>query len=271
MRNLLLSTILIFFISCGAQKVIIYNLDYVITYRLNSNLQLNPAQKEELENDVGNFLNSNKEYSALKINSILEQVRFNKKDQSPKYTVKNSTKILTQIDDVYFHLSAHFTPILSEHIASLSTKQQRKYLIKLEEKGQEIQKVPIEESLEKALSRFSYMFGDLNKEQIELINKFIQGQQRFRQLRFKHRALFAITTDEIFILKEEKERRSAFEILFKKYDVDFEKRLKENQVKNLIPFWIQFANNLSEKQKDHFNERLDEIRSWIVYFAKQSY
>lgn len=241
---------------CAAKKMAAQNADFLIETQIEKRLPLYSAQKQQLSKDVDSFLNSQKVFTKEAL-PVLNEIDFDPHQIDARYDKLNS---------LYKKLALNFSKIMSKHMAVLDQKQQKDFSKNLQEENKDLDKVKPDDRLEKIHDRFKTLFGTMSEKQKSIFEEHRAHLLKSQSSRIERRKKLHHRFEEIYKLDISATSREEYFIgAFSDYQNAYPDNQKNKEIlKQIFP-------TLSQKQKDHFNEKLNDFKEIISYYLATDY
>jgi hypothetical protein len=250
---------LIFFLGfgCAAQKLAVKNADTLLVHQLQKRLHLYSQQKKLLNIDIVKFLNDHKK-TAQDILPLVDEISLEDKEK----VSENYHKLII----FYQQVAQDFSLLISKHMVPLDLKQQKDLFETLTNENRKMAKKDPTERLEGVKDRFKTFFGSVTEKQKQLLTDYQPHFEESNQKRLMRRK----SLQEEFRLIFDRDvsstsRQDLFLNAFKTYQreaLDHEKNLEIIHA---------FLPTISKNQKEHFRNRLKEIKDILVYYLTVDY
>lgn len=241
---------------CAAKKMAAENADFVLESQIEKRLPLYSAQKEALSKDVDKFLNEQKGVVKAAL-PVVNQLELKEEKVDEQYH---------RLKSVYDQMALNFSKLMSTYMALLDEKQKNEFLENLSEENEKISKHDDDDIMERVHDRFETLFGTISEAQEKTLGEFKAYYKQRSIDRLVRRKELHQKFAEIYRMEVSKESRTNyFYTAFKAYQekaVDSENNLK--MIKKILP-------TLSEKQKENFKGRIQDLKEILGHFLEADY
>ena len=258
MKKLTYISLLFCLFGCSFKWLVIPNLDYIITNRIEDSIPLTSSEKDSLSKDIKIVLNQ------IKPNIKKLKERLIKLDLT-KINLKEEYESLGYI---YYETALIITPILANYLLSLNGDKTFEFFKALDEKNKKLLKDHKSKQDKDYFERFEYFFGDLKEKQIIQIKKMIPHFKLHSYNRIQARLMIQKKLKGILSNTDQITRRKQLINLFNNHS---DRRKTPPHIKNVINEMIPLLTSLDEKQTKEFNTRREQFISWLDKYLKTEY
>lgn len=253
-KALLLTLFLLF--GCGLKKLAVSNADLILVYQIEKRMPLSGSQKKELPQQIDHFLNQNKQI-AKDLIVILKDIDLNPIKTDHQYD---------EINLLYQKLASSFFVILSKHLSHFDDKQQLEQLKIFKIEDEKLSNVTSEERLNKITDRMEYLFGDIKKDQRQLLTEALnEWELRHQEHLEKKKKLQVKILDLMAQMPPTGEKQQSLQQTLNDYVTSYS---ASNQNKQMIK---RISYSLHPEQKDHFKKRIKELIEMLTLFVETDY
>lgn len=258
MKNLILTLILLVFVSCSMKETLVSNMDTLIYHKTQSKLDLDSKQKTAIKEDIKKFLNAQKS-KTNEAHKLVNDIDLSKIEEiGPTYR---------GLIELYREVAIAYSAVVSKYIAQFDESQQKAFFKELDKDNKELEENIKEGDLNDYYKRFKFFFGSINESQKkvitaqsdffrELSRTRLEGKKKLRAEIFSHFAQQVPT--------HEKQKR-IYES-FKTYNTN-----SFTQQEKMIEIIQKLVVEADSKQITFFNEKKGEALEIISLFAKSKY
>lgn len=248
--------IFLFLTSCSFKSLVVPNLAFIIADRIDSSLHLYNEQEYQVRGEIQKLLKEEKS-RIEEIQKYFNKIDIKNIDEKEGYAffAKN-----------YYQLAKKVNRILAKQFAALDKNQISKFKESMIKDNKEIEERSRERKPEDFYKRYSYFFGELTRDQKELIKK---NMSLFRELANRRLIKRRETQKEILralLLKNSEEKEKLITALFDK-NADRSK-LTPERIKSLNQF-KSFVSSLTLDQEKYFKKKSVFFNEWIDEYLKQ--
>lgn len=256
MRLTLAFLMTILLTGCGAKKIVVNNADGLLSYQVTKKIPLSAKQEHELDQDIDKLLNDTKPTGEAVI-AIIDVLDLSSQD---KLEVRYK-----ELENIYVKLAHEASAILAKHLSRLDEKQQKSFFMKLEQDNKDIQKRLKKKSMERIEDRMDSLLGSVNKDQRNLMKEYEDYFHARNEMRSERREKLAAHFKKIFEEKSLQEREAQIRKAFQDYQTEALKGNKNlEMLKKLLP-------TLTQKQKDHFMNHMENLKELLKYYLTVQY
>lgn len=247
------------FTSCGLKALVIPNLDWLLKRKLASELSLNSEQKKQLKEDIKVFLEDRKGQAQ----------RLSKKIKKLPLEKLNATKLSEEFFVEYKDFLKAFLPLYSKYLAQLEKEQLKDLEETFAEKNREIKERVDDFDIDRTLDRYQEFFGDLSPKQIEILkanadNFQAVAKERLERRRVYQKSLLKILSTYLPANTKKKQIESL--------SWDYNTKRSQSAALKLNTQTTQAVFDLIDKrQRQHLEDKLADIQSWIGRFLEENY
>lgn len=232
------------------------NADLLVQNQIEKRLPLYSAQKTALSKDIDKFLNEQKAFAREAI-PVITSIELD----------------VRKVDDQYYHLNAlykklalNFSELMSKYMAPLDAKQQKEFNQTLKSENDKMRIQTTEEQLKKIQERFEKLFGSISDRQKQILENQSNHFKDRHEVRLKRREKLHARFNEIFQMDLSNEARAKF---FHNAFADYQNNYPESEknkeiIKSIVP-------TLTIAQREHFEEKTNEIKEIIGYYIETNY
>jgi hypothetical protein len=249
--SLLLVTILSF--GCAAKKIAVNNADSLLSYQITKRIPLNTAQKNQLDEDLTQFLKKKQE-EAQDILPFVDQITLNEADLEKNYQ---------RVEELYRKIAQDFSHLISRHMAQLKLEGQREFFDNLRTENKDLKKKGSSERLKTVQERFEHFLGPLTEKQADLLKSYRPYYLKRSAEHLKRRE--ALEDRLKLIYKEGSDLEHRFNQAFADYQ---NSSLQESKNLEILK---KFIPTMTKNQKERFRRKLQEIKDLLQHFIKVDY
>lgn len=249
--------LLILCYSCAAKKLVVNNADTLLEHQITKRLPLYSKQKQVLSKDVTQFLKDQKP-RAREVLPVIDKINISSPDE-----IDDHYQVLAKN---YDQIALDFARLLSKHMATLDSKQQKDFFDTLAQENRELKKKDPEERIEKTQDRFENFFGTINEKQKQKLTDLNDHFEERNKERIKRR--IKLHADFQRIYKNDLSSESRQDLFVKSY-AEYQKKSVDHKknielIKAILP-------TVSKKQKEFFKGRTREVKEILKYFLEATY
>ena len=242
---------------CAAKKIAVSNADTLISRQVQKSLPLTDQQKGELNKDIVQFLNKEKNRVQELVPVIDEITLEPESDVSGQYE---------KLEAFYQRLAKDFSAMVAKYMAKLDSKQQSKMFDNLMRENKRIlnkDKIDRLDGLENYLEHF---FGKITNEQLKIISGYGDYLVDSAKSRVARRETLHKEFQRIYATEQTEDgRRDQILKAFLDYQNESAKSNKNLEIlKKLTP-------TLTSEQRARFKTKTKEINELINYFVQTEY
>lgn len=255
MKKLIILLFIILTSSCSYKGVIVSNLPFLITNRVDNRFDLTSDQAKVFKDDIKKLLKDKKN----------EVKSFNEKFQVFNIESSNRKDFYLSIRDSYINIANSVIPSLTRLMLSLSNEQRTEYFKEDKKKLDKRENKLNNRASDFYVSRFERFFGDLTESQKTLIKKRSTSMKQSSLRVLTKRRLFHKQLKLLFEIGD-KNLKDQISDAFKNY-VDKSTRYKDREA--FFMALDEFIPTLSRDQIEYFNENKADVGEWIsLYLSK---
>lgn len=256
MKMILLMLVMLILSGCAVKKLAVRNADHFLTYQVSRKVPLNPKQKEHLEQDVKNLLKSSKPV-AEEIIPIINTLSFDANKLDAPYA---------KLEAIYMRLAKESSSIIAKYISELDDKQAKSFFEIMERDNEKIKKKEKDRALHDIADRMRSLLGEVNKDQVTLMNEYEsyfhgRNEERFKRRLKLHEELKVIFKEQKSLEGKEKAIKEAF-YRYQEEAVKGNKNLE--MLKKLLP-------TITLRQQKHFMHHMDNLKELLQYYLTIKY
>ncbi len=240
--------------SCSFKSVIVPNLDYILADRIGDELDLYYSQEKQVKKEIKQLFISHKD-KIKQLRLIVEKVSVEKTRLSEVYK---------SFEKVYIELGTPINKLLARYVVKLDRDQRKNFYENLRKKNEKIRERLKKNNPQRYFERFEFFFGDLNKDQKQIL---ISNEASYKTLS-KERLLKRekIQSNMKKVLRDKtKNNKLKIKEIEKLFNLSLHFKMTEARKKTLSSI-EKLLQSLTQKQKDHFRLKKDEILSWFDEF-----
>lgn len=245
---------------CSLKSLVIPNLAYIMTEGVDKKLDLYYSEEKIVQSDLEELLKS-EVITVVDLKKNLSELTF--ENFNPELVARNFSKY-------YAYFAPKLNRILSKQMAKFTPERQGELLAIAIDDNKTIENRIKKKRTDEIVKRYEFIFGEMSKEQVKMIDKNMNLYQELNKKRLARR--LAIQAELKIIFKEEKQelRQKRIESLFNS-QIDIEKGLKDfspvlKLVKNIL-------STLSKEQVKSFKSKQLLADDWLIafieYYTKQ--
>lgn len=253
--------------SCGVMNLLVGKIDYYVSKKTASRLNLYVKQEDKLHKDIEKLFDDIKPEVKI-IENVLEE--FPKKEKVISQTDINDSflKIKPALGSAIFKASE----VLALYLSMLSEKQREMFITELVEKNIKAkQALKKNKYFEKVNDRFEMLLGKLTPKQKLIIKKHRYTYQRWQEKRVKINLEFEKQLKIIFNEKEEKTRLTQLKALAKSSTDEFMASFEGVVFEEILKSYYLVVKNASKDQREVLDEKKEFILGIIRNFIKIKY
>lgn len=243
--------ILLVLSSCSFKSIVIPNATYFIADRIGSKYDFYYSQEKVFKNDLDKILKENA--------NLFEELNIHLK--TVEITNYNVSKNLPKYFKVYKPLTLEINKALSKPFSQFNKDQVNNIYKVFENDNETILNRSRKDKTDELKKRFEFFFGEISKEQIELIRTQIKVFQSINKKRLKNRLITQTAMKKVFDSKSPQEEK------FKDFTNIFNQNLNQREplknMKKVSRFLDTFFKTLNQSQVSFFNSKKKIIIEWI--------
>ncbi|WPU63847.1 hypothetical protein [Peredibacter starrii] len=242
---------------CAAKKLAVDNADTLLGHQVTKRLPLYTAQKNELGEDIDQFLNKQKPV-AQEIVPVIDDMKLESEAKLEEHYKK--------LEGFYRKIAKDFSALMAKYMAKLDDKQQKDFFDEVESENRQIAKKDKEERVEEVQERLEKFLGTISSDQKQVIAHYgdyfmEQTKKRVERRRELHQKFKSIYAQDIAPTA----RKDLFQEAFVNYQ---EEGLTSNKnleiLKKLLP-------TITKLQREHFRRETQEIKDILSYYLQVNY
>ena len=247
--------------SCSYKGIVISNLPYLITNRVDNRLDLTGDQFDQMKDEITRFLAQNK----TSINDL------NKEFQTFDIKETNKKDFYQKMRKRYITIAHNFVPLLTKTMSSFNEEQIKEFIRKDYKKLKKREEKLTNAAPDYYVARYERFFGDLTEKQKAYIESKFDTLRRSQQNWMMKRNLFHTQLKVIF--EYSKDTKDSGDSLEQKLTDAFKNFIyKTTKYKDReLSFAVLegFIPSLTSEQIQFFEQNKIEINEWIeVYLNK---
>tara|TARA_Y100000782_G_scaffold115624_1_gene162473 strand:- start:91125 stop:91916 length:792 start_codon:yes stop_codon:yes gene_type:complete len=262
LRNLALGSLLLFTTGCWVGSLFVKNLDTLISVKVSNTFDLYYKQKQQLDEDIDNFLKRKKPLADIALKKLSEYQKLSSSAKLDQKLIKNELMFWQKF---YTEIMLEIVQKHSSYLINLTEKQQKHFFKEYKERTKELKEKLEEDLLEDQIEKYERFFGELNKD----MTKELASNEDFFKSRLmayiERRKEFRIKLEELY---KKKAKDKDFKSLFSKYIEDrFSKTVTIHHAKIIH----NLLRKMGSDQKIALKENLTKYKTWVEVFKETDY
>ncbi len=248
-------------VSCSYKGIVISNLPYLITNRVDNRLDLTGEQFDQMKENITKYLAQNK----ASISNL------NKEFQKFDIKETNKKEFYQEVRKRYIKIAHNFVPLLTKTMSTFNEEQIKEFIRKDHKNLKKREEKFTNAAPDYFVARYERFFGDLTQKQKSYIKSKFDTLRKSQQNWMMKRNLFHTQLKVIFeYSKDTKESGDSLEQkltdAFKNY---IYKSTKYKDRELAFKVLEGFIPSLTTEQLEFFEQNKVEINEWIeIYVTK---
>ncbi len=253
MKKILILVSLTFLTACSFKGLIIGNLPYLVTARIDKKIFLNSDQESQLKKDLERYFKVNKE-KIKKIESDLKSMKLE----------TSASQNYEELRIHYIDLAGPFVVILSRYLARLDFEQQTYMFKQAGKDNKKFSKRYAEKGQERVIDRFERFFGELTDDQKKLISEDKAFFETLHNLWIKRRVTLQ---GKLKVILSEKTMPGLKAVKIQELFMDYVLNSTDPSIRQKgFVLFDNIVKTSSNKQKEKFYEAINQLDDWLKVF-----